>query len=122
MSIHKSYAVFGLGKYGKSVATELGLTTTPVLDQASALMEVAAGSADAAIIDSLMAAAMVGEGTGYEELTYTVGLNEEKYGVGFRQGSDLTAALNDFFKAVYEDGSMMKYAETYKVQAAVIEQ
>ena len=110
------------GSAGESVATELSLTTTPVLDQASALMEVAAGSADAAIIDSLMAAAMVGEGTGYEELTYTVGLNEEKYGVGFRQGSDLTAALNDFFKAVYEDGSMMKYAETYKVQAAVIEQ
>jgi len=110
------------GSAGESVATELGLTTTAVLDQASALMEVAAGSADAAIIDSLMAAAMVGEGTGYEELTYTVGLNEEKYGVGFRQGSDLTGALNDFFKAVYEDGSMMKYAETYKVQAAVIEQ
>ena len=110
------------GSAGAAVAVENALATVEVTDQATALMEVAAGTADAAIIDSLMAAAMVGEGTSYENLTYTVKLNSEEYGVGFRQGSDLTAALNDFFKAVYADGSMMKYAETYKVQAAVIEQ
>ena len=110
------------GSAGAAVAAENSLATVEVADQATALMEVAAGTADAAIIDSLMAAAMVGEGTSYENLTYTVKLNSEEYGVGFRQGSDLTAALNDFFKAVYADGSMMKYAETYKVQAAVIEQ
>ena len=49
------------------------------------LMEVAAGTSDAAIIDSLMAAAMVGEGTGYSNLTYTIGLNDEEYGVGFQK-------------------------------------
>ena len=85
-------------------------------------MEVAAGTSDAAIIDSLMAAAMVGEGTGYENLTYTVGLSTEEYGVGFRKGSDLTDALNDFFKSAYADGSMQKIAETYGVQAALVEQ
>ena len=85
-------------------------------------MEVAAGTADAAIIDSLMAAAMVGDGTGYADLTYTVGLNNEEYGVGFRKGSDLAAALNDFFAASYADGSMTQCAETYGVQAAVVEQ
>ncbi len=110
------------GSAGEAEATANGLATVAVTDQATALMEVAAGTADAAIIDSLMAAAMVGEGTSYDNLTYTVKLNSEEYGVGFRQGSDLTAALNDFFKAVYADGTMMKYAETYKVQAAVIEQ
>ena len=77
---------------------------------------------DAAVIDSLMAAAMVGEGTGYANLTYTCGLNSEEYGVGFRKGSDLVQKLNDFFKASYADGSMLKIAETYGVQAAVIEQ
>ena len=76
----------------------------------------------AAVIDSLMAAAMVGEGTGYANLTYTCGLNSEEYGVGFRKGSDLVQKLNDFFKASYADGSMLKIAETYGVQAAVIEQ
>ncbi len=85
-------------------------------------MEVAAGTSDAAVIDSLMAAAMVGEGTSYADLTYTVGLNSEEYGVGFRKGSDLTEALNEFFSSSYKDKSMTNCAETYGVQAAVIEQ
>ncbi len=90
--------------------------------QSDALMEVAAGTSDAAVIDSLMAAAMVGEGTGYADLTYTVQLNSEEYGVGFRRGSDLAEELNKFFVASYQDGSMLESAETYGVQAAVIEQ
>ena len=90
--------------------------------QTDCLMEVAAGTSDAAVIDSLMPAAMVGEGTGYASLTYTCGLNSEEYGVGFRKGSDLAQKLNDFFKASYADGSMMQIAETYGVQAAIIEQ
>ncbi|MGN0993521.1 MAG: transporter substrate-binding domain-containing protein [Butyricicoccus sp.] len=110
------------GSAGEAEVQALGYSSTPVLSQADALMEVAAGTADAAVIDSLMAAAMVGEGTGYENLTYTVGLNSEEYGVGFRQGSELAAALNDFFAASYADGSMMACAETYGVQAAIIEQ
>lgn len=85
-------------------------------------MEVAAGTSDAAIIDSLMAAAMVGEGTGYENLTYTVGLSTEEYGVGFRKGSDLAEALNQFLKDSYADGTMKECADAYKVQAALIEQ
>ena len=60
-----------------------------------------------------MAAAMVGEGTGYADLTYTIGLNSEEYGVGFRKGSDLAAALNDFFAESYGDGSMIEIAEKY---------
>ena len=85
-------------------------------------MEVAAGTSDAAIIDSLMAGAMVGEGTGYANLTYTIGLNDEEYGVGFRKDSDLTEELNNFFKSSYVDGSMEQIAEKYGVQAAVVEQ
>ena len=110
------------GSAGEAEVSALGAEFTPVKAQSDALMEVAAGTSDAAVIDSLMAAAMVGEGTGYADLTYTVGLNSEEYGVGFRKGSDLAAALNDFFAASYADGSMMKTAETYGVQAAVIAQ
>ena len=69
-----------VGSAGESQAQEHGLKFTSVSNQASALMEVAAGTSDAAIIDSLMAAAMVGEGTSYDNLTYTVGLNDEEYG------------------------------------------
>ena len=92
------------------------------MDQATAVLEVASGTADAAIIDSLMAAAMVGEGTSYDQLTYTIELNSEEYGVGFRKGSDLVELLNQFFVDSYADGTMMELAETYGVQAAVIPQ
>lgn len=109
------------GSAGEEMAEEYSLNYTPVKAQSDTLMEVAAGTSDAAIIDSLMAAAMVGEGTGYADLTYTIGLNSEEYGVGFRKGSDLAAALNDFFAASLADGSMMACAEEYGVQAAIVE-
>ena len=109
------------GSAGAEVAKEKELKTNEVKDQATALMEVKAGTSDGAIIDSLMAAAMVGEGTDYEDLAYTVGLNEEEYGVGFRKGSDLTDMLNDFFDKCAEDGTLKKLAEKYKVEAALIE-
>ena len=110
------------GSAGEKQATENGFNYTPVKDQATALTEVASGTSDAAIIDSLMAAAMVGEGTGYENLTYTVPLNSEEYGVGFRKGSDLVEKLNQFFKDSYADGTMLEIAEKYGVQASLIEQ
>lgn len=110
------------GSAGEAAISDLGINYTSVKSQADALMEVAAGTSDAAVIDSLMAAAMVGEGTGYETLAYTFGLNSEEYGVGFRKGSDLAKALNDFFSSSYADGSMMECAEKYGVQAALIEQ
>ena len=108
------------GSAGEEAAKSKGWSTNPVQSQAKALMEVNSGTSDAAIIDLLMAGAMIGEGTGYADLTYTIGLNSEEYGVGFRKGSDLAAALNDYFTTSLEDGSMEKVAETYGVQAALI--
>lgn len=110
------------GSAGEAALQDLGIEPTPVKSQADALMEVASGTSDAAVIDSLMAAAMVGEGTGYADLTYTVSLNSEEYGVGFRKGSDLAEALNQFFVDSYADGSIQKTAEKYGVQAALVEQ
>lgn len=110
------------GSAGMAEVQALGATYTEVSDQATALMEVASGTSDAAVIDSLMAAAMVGEGTSYADLTYTVGLNSEEYGVGFRKSSDLAEKLNEFFKTSYDDGTMMQIAGQYGVQAAIIEQ
>lgn len=110
------------GSAGEAVVTALGLNVTPVTAQSDALMEVAAGTSDAAVIDALMAAAMIGEGTGYESLTYTIGLNSEEYGVGFRTGSDLTEVLNAFLVTAYQDGTLAALAEKYGVQAALIAQ
>ena len=109
------------GSAGEAEILALGLNATPVATQADALMEVAAFTSDAAVIDALMAAAMIGEGTSYANLTYTIGLNSEEYGVGFRKGSDLAAVLDDFLVKSYADGTLQQIAETYKVQAALIE-
>ena len=108
------------GSAGEAEVSARELNYTAVTAQADALMEVAGGTCDAAVIDSLMAAAMIGEGTSYADLTYTISLNAEEYGVGFRQGSDLAEELNDFFAQSYEDGTMDACAEQYGVQAALI--
>ena len=110
------------GSAGADAVKALNLDCTELNTQADALMEVEAGTSDACVIDLLMAGAMIGEGTSYTDLTYTVKLNSEAYGVGFRKGSDLAAALNDFFAASYKDGSLKKTAETYGVQESLIAQ
>lgn len=110
------------GSAGEQMAIENGFSYTPVTDQATAVLEVESGTCDAAIIDSLMASAMVGEGTNFAELTYTISLNTEEYGVGFRQGSDLAAELNAFFAEIYADGTMQELADQYGVSAALIAQ
>ena len=109
------------GSAGEAAANENGWKTNVVASQADALMEVAAGTSDAAIIDLLMAGAMIGEGTSYPDLTYTVQLNSEEYGVGFRKGSDLAEAFNNFWKEAYDAGTVMETAKTYGVQGSVIE-
>lgn len=108
------------GSAGEAAVKELGIEPTAVQSQTSALMEVEAGTADACVIDLLMAGAMIGEGTSYPDLSYTVQLTSEEYGVGFRSGSDLAAKLNEFFAASYADGSLMEIANTYGVQESII--
>lgn len=110
------------GSAGEAEVKALGLEYTAVKAQSDALLEVKSGTSDAAVIDLLMAGAMIGDGTGYADLTYTISLNDEKYGVGFRKESDLVAKFNEFLKKVYEDGSMMECAKKYGVQESIIEQ
>lgn len=109
------------GSAGAEQLDLLGLNYVAKTTQADALMEVASGASDACVIDLLMAGAMIGEGTSYPELTYTVQLNDEEYGVAFRKGSDLTEAFNSFWKEAYDAGTVMEVATTYGVQESVIE-
>ena len=67
------------GSAGEEVAKEKGWTVNSVQDQAAAMMEVAAGTSDAAVIDLLMAGAMIGPDTSYPNLTYTDSLTQEEY-------------------------------------------
>ena len=109
------------GSAGAEQLDALGIPYTALQTQANALMEVASGASDACVIDLLMAGAMIGEGTSYPDLTYTVQLNSEEYGVGFRQGSDLADAFNSFWKEAYDAGTVMEVANSYGVQESIIE-
>ena len=114
------------GSAGEDAAEELGASTVPVQSQANALMEVASGTSDAAVIDVLMAAEMTGEGTSYDNLVYSLNLNDmrqeqsEFYGVGFRKGSDLVDAFNQFWAEKVADGTVLEVATTYGLQDAVV--
>ncbi len=111
------------GSAGETALKALNYKVTSVTAQTDALMEVRSKTSEAAVIDLIMAGAVIGEGTSYEDLTYTVGVaEEENFGVGFRKGSDLTEKLNEFFKTSYADGSMMKLAKQYGVQESILEQ
>lgn len=79
-------------------------------------MEVAAGTSDAAVIDLLMAGAMIGPDTSYPNLTYTDSLTEEEYGIGCRQGSDLADFITEVLEDAYRDGTTQKLALQFGVR------
>lgn len=86
--------------------------------QTDCLMEVAAGTADAAILDLTLASAMTGEGTDYADLKLVDELNVEEYGVAFRKGSDAAEAVNEAFAELVADGTMQALADKYSLTLA----
>ena len=86
--------------------------------QTDCLMEVAAGTADAAILDLTLANAMIGEGTDYANLKIVDELNAEEYGVAFRKGSDAAEAVNAAFDELKTDGTLEALAAKYDLALA----
>ena len=125
-SLEGLYVAVESGSAGEDAAEALGADIVPVQAQSNTLMEVQSGNSDAAVIDVLMAAEMTGEGTSYADLAYSLNLNEaqgldsEYYGVGFRKGSDLVDAFNEFWTQAVDDGTVLEVAATYGLQDAVI--
>ncbi len=110
------------GSAGEAAAKEKGYKYNSVASQADALMEVKAGTSDAAIIDLLMAGAMIGEGTSYPDMKHTEELTTEEYGIGCRKDSDLAAFINSVLYETYKDGTMEETAKKYGVQESLVEQ
>ena len=107
------------GSAGQSAAEEAGITNIiATQDQAAALMEVAAGTSDACVIDITMANAMTGEGTSYADLASGLALTSEEYGVSFRKDSDLTAQFNAFMDKLIADGTLQALADKYSLTLA----
>ena len=90
---------------------------------AKALMEVKAGTADLAIVDSVCALAMVGEGTDYADLIVNLDNNfgEQEYGIAFRKGSDTSAVISEAIQALYDDGTVAAIAEKYGLSDILIQ-
>ena len=107
------------GSAGQDAAIGIGAENiVAVQDQAAALMEVAAGTSDACVIDITMANAMTGEGTSYADLGYAVSLTSEEYGVAFRRNSDVTDKFNAFMDKIIADGTLQQLADKYNLTLA----
>ena len=107
------------GSAGQSAAEEAGVKNIVLVqDQGAALMEVAAGTSDACVIDITMANAMTGEGTSYADLTSGISLTSEEYGVAFRKESDLTDKFNKFMDKIAADGTLQALADKYQLTLA----
>lgn len=108
------------GSAGEEAIKENGLdgNYSPVAAQTDALMAVAGGQADACVIDITMAKTMTAEGTSYADLTYSVELTSEEYGIGFRKGSDLKDKVNGAIDELVADGTLKALAEKYGVNLA----
>lgn len=89
---------------------------------AKALMEVKSGTADVALVDSVCALGMVGEGTDYEDLTINMDNNfgQQEYVIGFRKGSDITAKVNEAISELYDEGKVDEIAQKYELQDMLV--
>lgn len=86
--------------------------------QTDCLIEIKAGTADAAVLDMTLANAMIGPGTDYADLRIVDYLAVENYGVGFRKGSDIRDAVNAIFDELIADGTLAALAEKYNLELA----
>ena len=95
---------------------------TPVDSMAKALMEVKAGTADVALVDSVCALAMVGEGTDYADMVVNLDNNFglQEYGIAFRKGSDVTAKVNEAIIELTKDGTIAEIAARYGLTDALV--
>ena len=95
---------------------------TAVDSMAKALMEVKSGTADIALVDSVCALAMVGEGTDYADMTVNLDNNFglQEYGIAFRKGSDVTEKVNQAIIALTKDGTVAEIAGRYGLTDALV--
>lgn len=111
-----------IGSAGCEIAAANGYNYTEVADQATALLEVASGTADAAIIDSLMAGAMNRRGHQLCRSDLHPGSHQRGVRCGLPEGFRPGRRLNEFLDGKYADGSIQTLAETYGVQDALVQE
>jgi len=116
---HMLFAVEA-GSTGEFLLREMKYRYTPYATQMEALQSVCEKKTDAAVIDIIMAEYYTGDGQEFEDLQFSISLNDEKFCVGFRKDSDLTERVNEFLKNAYEDGTISSLADKYGIGNAVL--
>ena len=88
---------------------------TPVDSMAKALMEVKAGTADLALVDSVCALGMVSSESDYADLVVNLDndFGAQEYGIAFRKGSDVTEAVNGAIAELMAEGTVDEIAGRY---------
>ncbi|MEG1547674.1 MAG: transporter substrate-binding domain-containing protein [Clostridia bacterium] len=99
-----------------------GAKYVAVAKQTDALLEVKAGTADAAVLDYVLAKSMVGEGTDYSDLMIMPNAEfaVEEYAIGFRLGSNMVPKINEVLAKLIADGTLDKIAEKYDLTASLM--
>ncbi len=114
------------GSAGETLALEdeffKDVAFTAVGAQANALMDVASGTADIAIVDYVLSIGSIGEGTDYADLVVvdTKDFSPEQYGIAFRKGSDMATVVNNTIDELINDGTLEVIAKKYKLDALLI--
>ena len=110
------------GSAGEELATSNAFFAesnfTAVDSMAKALMDVAAGTSDVAIVDYVASIGSIGEGTDFADLVVveTEEFSPEQYGIAFRKGSDMTEKVNAVIKELAADGTLAEIAAKYKLE------
>ena len=120
-SVDNAYIVAEAGSAGEDLAKNneffKNAKFTPVDSMAKALMEVAAGTAQVAIVDYVTSIGSIGEGTDYADLVVVdaADFSPEEYGIAFRKGSDVTEKINAIISELVADGTLAEIAAKYKL-------
>lgn len=119
---------------GKKVAFEAGSAAEGLLEnidctknkfetQSAAVMEVAAGTSDIAVVDYTMAKTLTTAGSDYygKLAAVDLGFETERYAVGFRKtDSALCAKVNALIGTLYQSGYIAKLAEKYEIKSLLV--
>ena len=82
--------------------------------QINTFTEVKSGAVDFAVVDILLAKNICGNGDYADHaIAEDIELESERYAVGFKKGSELTAKVNDAIKTLDANGKLMELAKKY---------
>ncbi|MDR0395985.1 MAG: transporter substrate-binding domain-containing protein [Oscillospiraceae bacterium] len=94
----------------------------PADSMAKAVLEVKAGAADAALVDSVAAIGIITPESDFTDLVINMDNNfgDQFYGIAFRKGSDVTAKVNEIIAGFIADGTFAELADKYNLSDAII--